>query len=258
MIKHTDKTIELMNHNDALINKVMYMDSVAYERMDGESGYTPTPPTFDKKFKGEYSDGKTYIIDCDGDSALKYSEMHRPLYSIENLTNGIIGECVTKIGSGAFDTARNLSAITIPSTVTIIGSSAFDACSRLQSVVIPYGVERIETQTFFGCGSLSSATIPNTVTYIGVNAFSGCRSLTGITIPSSVEEISTNAFNNCASLTYAIIEPIVPPITTDMKDPFKETTCPLYVPDESVDAYKTADGWKRYKDRIFPLSEYQG
>lgn len=47
MIKHTDKTIELMNHNDALINKVMYMDSVAYERMDGESGYTPTPPHFE-------------------------------------------------------------------------------------------------------------------------------------------------------------------------------------------------------------------
>lgn len=32
----------------------------------------------------------------------------------------------------------------------------------------------------------------------------------------------------------------------------------IYVPDESVEAYKTAKEWKNYADIIYPLSMYQG
>lgn len=31
--------------------------------------------------------------------------------------------------------------------------------------------------------------------------------------------------------------------------------CPIYVPDEAVDAYKTATNWAAYADRIKPISE---
>lgn len=33
------------------------------------------------------------------------------------------------------------------------------------------------------------------------------------------------------------------------------STCKYYVPDESVDTYKTTDGWKDMADRIYPLSQ---
>ena len=45
MIKYNNKNIELMNHTDDLVNKVMYMDSVAYKRMNGEPTPPPVPPT---------------------------------------------------------------------------------------------------------------------------------------------------------------------------------------------------------------------
>ena len=31
----------------------------------------------------------------------------------------------------------------------------------------------------------------------------------------------------------------------------------IYVPDESVDAYKTAVGWDKYTSKIYPISEYE-
>jgi hypothetical protein len=32
-------------------------------------------------------------------------------------------------------------------------------------------------------------------------------------------------------------------------------TCPIYVPDDAVDTYKTATNWSAYASRIKPISE---
>ena len=39
---------------------------------------------------------------------------------------------------------------------------------------------------------------------------------------------------------------------------FNNNPLALYVPDESVDAYKSANGWSQYAKYIKPLSEYEG
>ena len=37
---------------------------------------------------------------------------------------------------------------------------------------------------------------------------------------------------------------------------FQDTNnCPIYVPNESVEAYKAAPGWSDYADRIFGIVE---
>ena len=46
----------------------------------------------------------------------------------------IIPECVTKIGTDAFDDCSGLTSITIPESVREMGSSAFDGCSNLKEV----------------------------------------------------------------------------------------------------------------------------
>lgn len=33
--------------------------------------------------------------------------------------------------------------------------------------------------------------------------------------------------------------------------------CPIYVPEESVQAYKTATNWTRYASRIKPMKKYR-
>lgn len=47
-------------------------------------------------------------------------------------------------------------------------------------------------------------------------------------------------------------------MTTNYGVPFSNCSDLLtfYVPDESVEAYKAAENWSKYADKIKPLSEY--
>ena len=85
--------------------------------------------------------------------------------------------------------------------------------------------------TFNGCKSLVNApTIPSGVTRIGYT-FQGCTSLKELTLLQTTPPTYRNTLKGCSSL---------------------ET---IYVPDESVDAYKTATGWSQFASNIKPLSK---
>ena len=70
-----------------------------------------------------------------------------------------------------------------------------------------------------------------------------------------VTSISSNAFNGCANLQKLIFRYAIPP--TLGASAFANTSFPIYVPDASLEAYKTATNWKQYADRIHPLSEIE-
>ncbi len=163
-----------------------------------------------------------------------------------SLTSITIPDSVTTIGDYTFRGCSSLTSVTIGDSVTLIGSSTFESCSNLNSVIIPEGVTKIESSTFEGCSSLTSITIPDSVTEIGDYAFSGCSSLTSITIPDSVTSIGNYTFINCRNLTSVYCEPTTPP--TGGTDMFYNISsdCKIYVPMESAEAYKSANGWKKY------------
>ncbi len=131
-----------------------------------------------------------------------------PLYYAKNLylngklvTELVIPDGVTSIGSWAFDDCTGLVSVTIPSSVTSIGYSAFRYCTGLKSVTIPNSVTSIGNYAFYNCTSLTSITIPNSVTSIGPYAFRNCTGLKSVTIGSGVESIGDYAFYNCTGLT---------------------------------------------------------
>ena len=133
-----------------------------------------------------------------------------PLYFAHNLyldsklvTELVIPESVTSIGSYAFRGCYSLTSITIPenSKLTSIGSDAFYGCKSLTSITLPEGVTSIGSSAFYNCSSLTSMTIPESVTSIGGYAFDGCSSLTAMTIPEGVTSIGSSAFSHCSSLT---------------------------------------------------------
>lgn len=72
--------------------------------------------------------------------------------------------------------------LVISDGTTSIGSSAFFNCNSLTSVTIPNSVTSIGEAAFSGCSGLTSVSIPNSVTSIGGNAFDGCSGLTSMTI----------------------------------------------------------------------------
>ena len=119
----------------------------------------------------------------------------------------------------------------------------------ITSITIPNGTTTIGNSVFSQCFSLTSVNIPDSVTSIGISAFQRCNSLTSVTIGSGVTSISGNAFNQCTGLTSVTVQATTPPIL--ISNAFNNTNnCPIYVPSESVETYKTTGSWTIYADRI--------
>jgi len=103
-------------------------------------------------------------------------------YPEAGVTDVIIPEGVTSIGSCAFERFIQLTSITIPEGVMSIGKSAFLGCTGLTSITIPKGVTSIGAYAFRCCTGLLNITIPNSVTNIGISALYGCRGLNSIIV----------------------------------------------------------------------------
>ena len=170
-------------------------------------------------------------------------------FSNNKLTSVTIPNSVTSIGNFAFRN-NQLTSVTIPNSVTSIGYVAF-SYNQLTSVTIPNSVTSIGDAAFLA-NQLTSVTIPNSVTKIGELAFA-FNKLTSVTIPNSVTSIGQSAFKS-NQLTSVTIHAITPPYTY-YRDALKgiPSSTKIYVPAQSVNAYKTTGEWSNYADRIFPI-----
>lgn len=165
--------------------------------------------------------------------------------------NTVIPNNIISIGFGAFLGCSNLKSLSIPNSVLFIGQSAFSGCSSLTSLNIPDGVTSIDILAFGGCSGLISVTIGNGVTSIGDDLFSMCSNLTSVTIGNSVTFISRVAFGYCSEMKdfYCYTEE-VPETHQDAfyYTPIEEVT--LHVPESSINAYKTLEPWKNFKEIV--------
>ena len=157
---------------------------------------------------------------------------------------------VTTIGDSAFYNCSSLTSVTIPDSVTTIGYEAFAWCSSLTSVTIPDSVTSIGAAAFYVCSSLTSVTTPDSVTTIGGGAFQNCSSLTSVNIPDSVTTIGKGAFRSCCDLTSVYCRAVTPPARGSYMFYGNASGRKIYVPMESVEAYKSASYWSEYADDI--------
>ena len=196
-----------------------------------------------------------------------------------SLTSVTIGNSVTSIGESAFGYCSSLTSFygkfasvdnrclivngklivfapaglteyTIPYSVTEIGELAFGYCTSLTNVTIPDSVTEIGGSAFNGCTSLTSVTIPDSVTEIGEGTFYNCTSLTSVTIPGSVTSIGYDAFAYCTSLKEVYCKPTTPPTGGSSMFYNNASGRKIYVPMESVVAYKSASYWSNYASDI--------
>ena len=239
-------------------------------------GDTLLYPTVKYKYQAKYTDGSEYKLECDTATGLTSADTRVNTYTdvsavtvgdciitlktnafrgFTSLSNVSLPKSLVNINGGAFKGCTSLVSLKIPNGVTSIGNSAFYNCRSLTTVNIPSGITSIPLQCFTNCYSLTSIEIPSGVTTINSSAFQNCSGLTEVVIPSSVAGINFAAFANCSGLTSIKMESATPPTlpnpSTSFAQPFDNTNnCPIYVPAESVNTYKTATNWSEYADRI--------
>lgn len=130
----------------------------------------------------------------------------------------------------------------------------------MPDVVIPEGCTKIGQKALCYL-HLNSLSIPETVTSIGdYNQYA--LQLPVFDIPSSVTKIGQyviggNYDSNVKNVPIVICRAVTPPTLGTVKANGGAHQA-IYVPDESVEAYKAATNWSAFADIILPLSQYKG
>ncbi len=107
-----------------------------------------------------------------------------------------------------------------------------------------------EVASFTGNNGVTYVTIGNCTTTIQTNALQGYYNLKTLTIPASVTSIGNGAFSGCTALTSITINSSTPPSLPYTNALASTNNCPIYVPSEAVNTFKTASGWSTYASRI--------
>lgn len=166
------------------------------------------------------------------------------------LTSVTIGDGVTYIGKSAFCWCFNLTSVTISNSVTHIDTFAFEGDSNISTLTIGNSVTRIDDSAFRNCDGLTEVTIPDCVTEIGSSAFEGCDRLEVVSIGSGVTSIGGNAFRLCPKLytlySHNATPPYMAPGAYDNFTADQYATAKVYVPQEALTTYQSADEWEKF------------
>ena len=156
----------------------------------------------------------------------------------------------TSIPDYAFSGCSNLENIDL-SLCTSIGLGAFSWCSKLQSVNISK-CTYIGNDSFFGCSSITEVDL-SACKSLGYSAFweSG---ISKVSLPATLKSMGYHCFDNVKEYTFNGMQPAVL-FEDNGFSAFSGTSYIIRVPESAVDAYKTADIWKNYADKIFSISD---
>ncbi len=187
------------------------------------------------------------------------------LTQIKTLKHVVIPKTVKQIASGIFRNSVNMPEIKIdpenPYFCTVDGLLYSNDKTVLvavpfnehKKITIPEGVKIIRDFVFEGFNKLEEIVLPESLKEIGHRAFDGCKALKKLTFPKSLLSVDFRAFDDCNNLLAIELLAVKPPkITKFLTDGWKffgnagELT--LYVPKESLAAYKKTTGWKNIKN----------
>lgn len=233
------------------------------------SAETPVTLTVPEQYKSNYAakfDGNKFYggyfnLQSEGTSGLKDGDVFtaKTNEGVE-MTFKVISAadktCQVGYGEGSEESAIDVNyqgMISIPSKVngyTVISiAHAFPYSRKISEVRISRSVVNVDW-AFTNCLGLKSAIIPNGVTSI-TGTFSGCQDIEKVIIGSSVVNLYDFVFNGCKKLTDVYcLSTKVPGVKYDTFDGFNPENATLHVPVGTKDLYRSAEGWKNFKDIV--------
>lgn len=133
-----------------------------------------------------------------------------------------------------------------------IGRLAFKSCENLTKIKLPYSVTTIGADSF-RFTKIESLAVVDSVIDIHDEAFRNNSNMKIISIGPNVKNMGWELCTGNGNMLKAIMFATEPPIIKE--DTIFRGSYPIYVPDESIEAYKTATNWTTMASRIVGLSQ---
>ncbi len=189
------------------------------------------------------------------------------------------GSRLQTIGPRAFLRCNKLKSINIPNTLTTLGELSFLECRSLRSVYVGDNLTELGRSVFWECDSLTEAEVlgtfprvhnlfiscpalkrvkmgsknaPAGTTLLENSAIADCRNIEYLELGAGMDSLCNNSLNNLDNLKVLICWATVPPRCNSYWDAFSgpnpdEMDAIVYVPKASVEAYRNANEWKKFK-----------
>ena len=168
-------------------------------------------------------------------------------FECSRITSITIPASVTSIGHRVFRDCGSLTAVTFNEGIENIGVEAFRACGQLTTINLPQSLTTLNNSAFFECQGLTSMVIPEGMTCLDFNTFAFCSNLQSVELPSTLESIKSGAFYNCEKLSSIVCKATTPPaLENEACFSSVSKAIPVYVPAESLPAYKAAPYWNTF------------
>lgn len=153
-----------------------------------------------------------------------------------------------------------IESVTIPEDIKVLGV-AFRGCTNL---LVNNGNVRLTSLTSMTAGcfenlpklysvDLTGSSITSFSSYGIYAPFKNCSALTTVVLNAALTAIPDGCFGLCPSLASLTCLSVTPP-TLVANAITNNTNLKIYVPDDSVNTYKSATNWSTYSSKIYPLS----
>lgn len=193
---------------------------------------------------GTGSTGGLQAIDVDGDGMLTEAELGRLrlISRRADRTQSIFYQNTLIETFGEFRYFTNLN---------MISGRSFEGCVNLRSITLPVG-RKIGDFAFQETG-LEQLIIPEGYIELGKSIVGKSANLRMLDIPTTVMTIGDSLLSNIKDTAQVICRAEIPPALAGWG--YNGVPIAIYVPDESVEKYKTASVWSQYADKIYPMSQ---